>query len=294
MDAILLDLGGTHLRLAFLEKGQIKKMVTFVSPATQEELLGHIQKYQKDNSSAKALFAAIAGPIENSRKEPGDQVVKLTNLNFSISQSDIEKRTHLKVHILNDLHALALSIPSLKKEHLHEVISGTFKSNFKQGIVSCGTGLGVAFINEDGFSTPSEAGHIEFAPTTDLEWQLLQFLKTQFPHVSYERVLSGSSKEVYLEFFKKQTAQDPNLIWWQILGRFASSVALMNLCKGGIYLAGGFFRSKEEEIGKYKKAFMDAFLDKGRLSHSLTMPVSFISHPNPELLGLQRFEMINH
>lgn len=291
MNAILLDLGGTHLRLALLENSKINNMVVFDSPKNQQDLFSHIQNYVLQNRSATALFSAIAGPIEISGE---DQVVKLTNLGFLVSKKELEKLAKVKVYIINDLDALALAIPFLTKKDLDYVIEQKSipPNNAKIGIVSCGTGLGVAFLSDGATSSASEAGHIEFAPTTGLEWKLFQFMKKKFPHVSYERVLSGSSQQVYNEFFQKEEPnEDPNLVWWQILGRFAGSVGLVNLCEGGIFLAGGYLRSKIENISKYQNAFESSFFDKGRLSHALKMSVSVIHHPNPELLGLQRYAM---
>ena len=293
MNSIMLDLGGTHLRLAFLENSEITKIEVFDSPKNQKELFEHIEEFLQNYSSASSLFAAIAGPIETNGS---NQVVKLTNLGFSVSKNELEELTHLKVQIINDLHALAISIPFLGKEQIQSLIQEKAKpeKDAKIGIISCGTGLGVAFLTDGTRSFPSEAGHIEFAPTTDLEWELFLHMKKSFPHVSYERILSGSSQHVYLDFFQNQTNKiDPNLIWWQIVGRFAASVALMNLCEGGIYLAGGYLRSKLKEISKYKDAFEISFFDKGRLSRALKMSVSLILHPNPELIGLERLASQN-
>src|SRR5207247_10511334 len=57
-----------------------------------------------------------------------------------------------------------------------------------------GTGLGEALIVWDGarhLAVGSEGGHVDFAARTDLEVELLQFLRREFGRVSYERVLSG-------------------------------------------------------------------------------------------------------
>src|SRR5438876_763323 len=62
-------------------------------------------------------------------------------------------------------------------------------------VIAAGTGLGEAMLYFDGQShhpLASEGGHCDFGPRTDVEIDLLRYLRDKFKgHVSYERVLSG-------------------------------------------------------------------------------------------------------
>src|SRR3989442_61074 len=61
-------------------------------------------------------------------------------------------------------------------------------------LIAAGTGLGEALLIWDGqrhLVVASEGGHADFAPRTDLEMELLRFLRKELGRVSYERVLSG-------------------------------------------------------------------------------------------------------
>src|SRR5688500_19249796 len=55
---------------------------------------------------------------------------------------------------------------------------------------------------------PSEAGHADFAPATDDEWQLLLFLRAKYgAHVSVERVLSGNGIGDLYDFCRAQSGR---------------------------------------------------------------------------------------
>src|SRR5437763_2361728 len=62
-------------------------------------------------------------------------------------------------------------------------------------VIAAGTGLGEGMLYFDGQRhnpLASEGGHCDFAPRTDVEIDLLKYLRWKFNgHVSYERILSG-------------------------------------------------------------------------------------------------------
>ena len=68
-----------------------------------------------------------------------------------------------------------------------------------------GTGLGVCtLLNLHGSSIAieGEGGHSSFAPNSDIEVELLQFLRKKYDHVSNERIVSGSGIEEIFNFIQ--------------------------------------------------------------------------------------------
>ena len=79
-------------------------------------------------------------------------------------------------------------------------------------LIAPGTGLGEAVLYWDGeryHALPSEGGHASFAPNSDLEIDLLRYLRTSFLHVSYERVLSGNGLHGIYQFLRDTKRNEP-------------------------------------------------------------------------------------
>jgi glucokinase len=144
----------------------------------------------------------------------------------------------------------------------------------------------------------------------------LRYLKRQFGHVSWERVVSGMGLLSLHEFLRlrHKAAVPPWLademregdaaaaithaalsgrdeICVETLGRFvrlygaeAGNLALKTMSSGGLYLGGGIAPKILPVL--QGGAFLDAFLDKGRMRHVLeAMPVSVILNERAALLG---------
>ena len=175
--------------------------------------------------------------------------------------------------------------------------------------IGAGTGLGQCYLtatnNDNRFEYtcyPSEGGHAEFSPRNDIEIELLRYLKAKFNQpnrVSVERVVSGLGLVNIYEFLCKKYPNDINKKIqeeFDVAGDMQAAVIASNyknnvLCKqtmdifttaygaeagvaalkwlpfGGLYLTGGL-TPKNIELIKSQQ-FMEAFLDKGRLSNAL-------------------------
>ena len=106
--------------------------------------------------------------------------------------------------MINDLVANAIGISMLKKNDLVTLNIGK-KRKGNAALISAGTGLGEAILFWDGKKyrpSPSEGGHVDFAPKGRLEMELLQFLLKRFKHVSYERILSGEGLFQIYQFLR--------------------------------------------------------------------------------------------
>lgn len=171
---------------------------------------------------------------------------------------------------------------------------------------------------------PSEGGHADFGPNSETEVELLRFLQQKFAqngqpaHISWERVCSGVGIPNIYAYFKStgMADEDPDVMaqiaqggsiapivfnaalrdnpcplcrgtlntFIAILGSEAGNMALKVLSTGGLYLGGGIPPRILSAL--QKPIFMDAFLNKGRLSSILKdIPVHIILNPKAALFG---------
>ncbi len=170
--------------------------------------------------------------------------------------------------------------------------------------------LGVAhLVNVDRrwISLAGEGGHVDFAPNSEEEDQILAVLRQELGHVSAERVLSGPG---LVNLYRAIVISDARLpeklapkditaraladsctdcrralsLFCVIMGRFGGNLALNLSTFGGVYIAGGIV----PRFMEFFKAsgFRAAFEDKGRFKDFLQdIPVYMITHPQPGLLG---------
>lgn len=142
------------------------------------------------SAQPQAACFAIAGPVVENRSQ-------LTNLAWLLSGERIADELGLKtVELINDFAAVGYGVLGLKPEDLVTLQTGHVNANAPIAIIGAGTGLGQGFlINCNGHYQvfPSEGGHVDFAPRSELEFQLRQYLleKHSISRVSVERVVSG-------------------------------------------------------------------------------------------------------
>ena len=99
------------------------------------------------------------------------------------------------MHLLNDLEAIGEARCRASSRLISSSLNpGEPVAGGAIAVIAPGTGLGEAFLIWDGAryrAFPSEGGHADFAPRTELEAGLLAYLRRRFGHVSVERVCSG-------------------------------------------------------------------------------------------------------
>ncbi len=307
MNLLAADIGGTKTVLALFEGRECIRQEKFSSVdfTSLEEIL---QKFNGNNIE-KACFG-IAGPIKDGK-------CQTTNLPWIIDAEKIEKECQIrKVYLINDLEATAWGLNWLKQEELFTLNPGK-EIPGNQGVIAAGTGLGEAGLFWDGkkhLPFPSEGGHVDFSPRTEREWELFNFLKKSYDHVSYERVLSGMGLKNLYAFLsqkegRKETKEIENLPrfiteealngkssfceeilnWFvSLYGAEAGNVALKYLTTGGLFLAGGIAPKILPALKT--KTFMEAFCDKGRFDKLLwQIPVKVVLNQNTALLGAARY-----
>ena len=311
------DIGGTKtsLALATLHDGSLR--------------LEGLRSYASQSyASLEAVLAAYraeeVGPIEGACFGVAGPVLggeaQITNLPWRISEDALRRALGIEqVRLINDLTALAHSIPVLGPEDVATLQEGTPDPTGAIGILAPGTGLGQGYLCWDGRRYrpgASEGGHTDFAPADDLQVRLLQHLRGRLGgHVSWERVLSGPGRYNIYAFLRESGGEQPawvaerlatgdpsatisslalanaDLLCSQALGVFVSimgaqagNLALTLMATGGVYLGGGIPPRILQKLAD--GTFQRAFRDKGRLSAVVEgIPVRVIVNPEAPLLG---------
>ena len=312
------DIGGTKTAVALFstDSDTLQPDVERIfQNRNYESLEAVIYDFMRDNPKAitSASFG-VAGPVVKGK-------ANITNLPWVIDQEVIQKAFDFpKVHLLNDLEAIASAVPHLTDEDLVTLNEGIVEPEGAISVIAPGTGLGEAFLVWDGSkyqAHPSEGGHVSFGPINPAQVELLEFMLEKFEHVSVERVCSGSGiPNIYAcvkhhgrfpepEWLQKELTEavDPTPIiveaavthktpicvatlalFLDILADEASNLALKVLSTGGVYMGGGIPPRILSELQKPR--FMEIFSSKGRFSELMrNMPVHVIRNPKTALYG---------
>jgi glucokinase len=261
----------------------------------------------------------VAGPVV-------DGQATITNLPWVVNEEALKDALRLgAVHLLNDLEATALAVPSLQPAELHTLSPGRPAPHGAIAVIAPGTGLGEAFLTWDGAryeAHASEGGHTDFGPTTPQQIGLLEYLLDRFDHVSYELVCAGIGIPNLYHYLKdvghatelpdvaaRLAAADDQTpiivdaalaagarselsaatleLFASILGAEAGNLALKVLATGGVYVGGGIPPRILPLLDR--GGFLEAFLQKGRLGRVLAdIPVHVILSP-AALMGAAQF-----
>lgn len=159
----------------------------------------------------KACFS-IAGPVV-------DNASNLTNLSWLLDGDRIQDDLALdRVKLINDFVAVGYGIEGLESADIHTLQAGEPQVNAPIGIIGAGTGLGQGFlIRQEGRYRvyPTEGGHTDFAPRTELEFQMLKYLrdKLNVTRISVERVVSGMGIVAIYQFLRDRqyTHESPEI-----------------------------------------------------------------------------------
>jgi len=259
----------------------------------------------------------VAGPVVH---DNDDQAAQVTNLPWRIDSGQLATLLQIScVYLINDFQAVGYGIETLQPNDFYILQTGNIQARAPRIVVGAGTGLGVGQLvwQQDHYRVlATEAGHIDFAPTTAVQMELLNYLLQRFDHVSYERVLSGPGLVSIYEYLRScgHTKESPALqqsltqsdpaavittaainnddrlanealeLFIAIYGTMAGNLALINLAFGGVYVAGGIAPKIISRLSA--GGFMQAFRDKGRMAALLeAVPVSVIMNPTVGLRG---------
>lgn len=310
---IVADIGGTNMRVALSHSDSAPSNIEVFQCADydciEQVLRSYIDKQGIADSKINAGLA-IACPVDQ-------DLISMTNLPWQFSQSALKSSLNLnQLHLINDYTAIAHAVPLLTSEQKVQLGNGSPVAGRPISICGPGTGLGVANVvpvGERWISLGGEGGHVDYAPTTELEIGILNYLLGKYEHVSYEQLLSGlgieqihqalwfirnkseiteplSAKEISGKAIDGscELCQQALEQFCAILGCFAGNLALTLGSFGGVYIAGGIVPRFLEFIENSE--FRARFEAKGRLSpFNKDIPTYVITESQPGLIGASAY-----
>ena len=160
------DVGGTKTLLGLFAQAPERPKAIEIGEFTTldyDSLVPMIREFLKANGvDAKQIHSAsfgVAGAVT-------DQVARLTNVPWTVDAAAITQAASLRrVHILNDLEAMAHSVAVLEPHELKVLQQGVSQPDGNAAVIAAGTGLGEAMLlNVDGRFMPgaSEGGHADW------------------------------------------------------------------------------------------------------------------------------------
>lgn len=307
---LVADIGGTNARFALVtgkdgDQFSIEHM-TVLSGADYPSFSAAMKTYidSLDGPQPTAACVAIAGPIG------GDQV-SMTNLDWSFSKKQIQEEFGFTAFdAINDFGAVAIATSKLTEKDLVNIRPGQAQEFANKAILGPGTGLGVAgLVYGPGqwVPVPSEGGHVNVAPATAFECEVIAAAMKTHGHVSAEVFISGpglvnlyqavcavrGEEAKTLEPKDVSTAALENTdaaclqslnTFCSFLGSLSGNLALTYGGKGGVYLAGGILPRFSDFLRNSE--FSQRFEDKGIMSKYVKdVPVNLISYDQTAFLG---------
>lgn len=258
---------------------------------------------------------AVAGVVADGR-------AGMTNLPWVVDSRRLEKRFGLqRVLLINDLTAVAGSIPLLGPDDLLEIQAGKAVYGEIRAVIAPGTGLGEGMLLATGdrlFARGSEGGHTDFAPVDEEQQALLAWMRKKSTPVSYEMLIAGPGLASLYDFCKEyhNISESPEItlamarvkdkipvivdgaaggrncplcryvieLFLRILGSEAGNLALKLYARGGMYLGGGILPRLAGKVSF--TGFLQAFNSKGLMAELMAeIPVSLILRADAALIG---------
>lgn len=314
------DIGGTKTNVALFEIAETEKPLAQRSfPSGKYDSLESIVAEFVAEHQPEVTHACfgIAGPVK-------DGQVRTPNLKWMVDRRTLAQKLKLeRVNLINDLEATAYGLEGLGEAQLHTLNEGQEERGGHRALIAAGTGLGMAGLFYDGSHyrpIASEGGHIDYAPRTAIEQELLNYMHAQLGgRVSYERVLSGPGLLNIYSFLrdhkhgeepawlaeqikegdgsaavsiaglggKSELAVKALDLFADIYGAMAGNLALILKATGGLYVGGGIAPKLIEKLTD--GTFMRAFEDKGRMSALVSnIPVRVVLDDKAALYGAAR------
>ena len=323
------DIGGTNTRLALYEPGSSSPVhqkeylnSTFITDGTKTFETEMFIPFLADagiSFDLKTIIAcfAVAGPVK-------DNCVTMTNLGgveaVKLDGDAIESNNYgdlayiKRCKIINDFVGQGYGLLDLDLDkEVVELIPGSKAKIHPTGPKAClgaGTGLGQCYLTtssfhpEDGYECyASEGGHVDFTPRSDIEVELMKYIKKKYDQsnrFSVERIVSGRGLANVYEFLAKSYPEQRRKdvhdefegagdmkgrvvglnanhgecslclqameIMMGAYGAEAGNCAVKFIPSGGLYVSGGLTPKNINFISGADSPFMKAFVDKGRLS----------------------------
>ena len=320
------DIGATRTRMAAFQ-AEANKLELVVDKTYTSQEHGGLQEIisafvKTEGIPVHRACFGVAGPVRTGRS-------KISNLPWTIDSRDLAAQLNLpSVGLINDLEAYAYGIDALESKDFVTLSEGLGEeAEGNRVVISARTGLGVAGLYWDGFRHhpfPCEGGHSDFAPKSELEAELTQYLGKKYQHVSCERILSGPGLKNIYDFLRdnkkaeepawlqKQMSEAPDPpalisqlalekkaaicdraldIFVGVYGSETGNCALNFLATGGAFIGGSIAAKIVPRMRD--PVFMNSFLNKGRMCSLLAdIPVKIVLNDDCGITGAARYTLI--
>ena len=310
------DVGGTKTLLGLFEPGPDRPAAVFTRSyvttdfASLSEIIAvFAADAEVPRSPITAAAFGVAGPVLGS-------TASLTNVPFTIDADDVRHRFGVaRVALLNDLEAMAYSVPVLTDDELHVLQVGHQVAGGNMGLVAAGTGLGASIlhrVNGRFIPSPTETGHTDWAARTERDVAVLRLLLQRYGRAEVEDVVAGKGLPNLHRATHPDGACSAGIdpddagapaalttaaldgrcarcadaleIFVDAYGALAGNVALFSMSTAGLFIGGGIAPKVMPALTDGR--FMRAFLDKGAMRPLVEgMPVKIILNADAGLLG---------
>jgi len=310
------DVGGTKTFLGLFRRSagrptaaEARSYRTLDFPDLSALCLQFLRETSTSPADLEAASFGVAGPITGTRAQ-------LTNVPWIVDLDMLRSEVPIpRAYLLNDLEALAWSVPVLTDDEIHVLHKGYADPEGSVALIAAGTGLGVALLPRVGgqlVPRASEGGHVDFAPRNADEQSLANALITEYGRVDVERVVSGPGlANIHRILHPHQCAaltpmpplnELPAAISRSALetgcpscirtlecfvsayGASAGNLALTVLSTGGLYLGGGI--APQILPALRWPHFMRSFLEKSPMDALVSrIPINVILNPRAGLIG---------
>lgn len=316
------DIGGTNTRLQLLQaqagRLTLVREARYAS-ADFASLAVALHSFLGAETVAAACFG-IAGPV---RETTTGQAVRTTNLPWTIDGNALAREFGFRsVRLVNDFQAIGYGIEDLAPRELLTLQVGESVVHGPKAIIGAGTGLGQGLLVWQGAhyeAIATEGGHVDFGPTSEIEFELAKYLRAELGRVSYEDILSGPGLMRLYRFLRQRGphVESPALAhamaqgdgaaaitdaamvsgdaladavldcFVRIYGAQAGNLALTAGATGGVYVAGGIAPRIVSWL--QKGSFVAAFQDKGNMSQFVSrIPLHVVLAEDAGLRGAAR------
>ena len=176
------DIGGTNTRLAlFGHDLRTPVRLEVYESRRHDGLEGLVEAFLSGcRMRIGSAGFCVAGPVVGG-------CAKGTNLPWDVGARSLAELLGVEVHVINDLEANGRGIAALLPADLATLHEGDPRAFGNIGVISAGTWLGQAYLAWDGYNHhvhASEGGHADFAPRSELEFDLWRFVAAEHGHVS--------------------------------------------------------------------------------------------------------------
>lgn len=313
------DIGGTKTLVGLFTSGGARPEPSSVHEyATRDfdsfdDLVGDFLA-REGSPRVIAIAAGVAGPVTG-------LVARLTSAQWVVDLGLVASRLgHRPAILMNDLEAMAESVPVLRPDEMVTLQQGTPAPGGQAVIIAAGTGLGEATLHSvDGRFVPvaSEGGHADFSARTPREMALVRYLWDRYGRAEVEAVVSGRGLVNVGRFthnsddlaaacpamaanvpsanlaaalsrnaldHRCRQCEDALGLFVDAYGAEAGNLALRSMATAGVYVGGGIAPKILPALQDGR--FLRAFLDKPPLVDLLrAMPVHIILNQSAALLG---------